>query len=125
MIFSYVNWTIKTTQRRILQGGDKIDVTASLIYCKQVYATCFDLYLGHHLVNSIKHKLSFLNLVALIWIHIMQFFVVVIITEQTLKNARQFIINQNYCFCGLFPSSSILENRKHNVSETGSVSVFR
>jgi hypothetical protein len=26
---------------------------------------------------------------------------------------------------GLFPSSSILENRKHDVSETGSVSVLR
>jgi hypothetical protein len=32
---------------------------------------------------------------------------------------------QNYCVFGLFPSSGILENRKHDVSETGSVSVFR
>jgi hypothetical protein len=30
---------------------------------------------------------------------------------------------QNYCIFGLFPSSGILENRKH-VSETGSVSVL-
>jgi hypothetical protein len=44
-----------------------------LVYCKQVYATCFDIYLGHHWANSIKHKQSYLNLVALIWIHIMQF----------------------------------------------------
>jgi hypothetical protein len=31
----------------------------------------------------------------------------------------------NYWFLGLFPSSSIVENRKHDVSETGSVSVLR
>jgi hypothetical protein len=31
---------------------------------------------------------------------------------------------QNYWVFGLFPSSSILENRKHDVSETGSVSVL-
>jgi hypothetical protein len=29
---------------------------------------------------------------------------------------------QNYWYFGLFPSSGILENRKHDVSETGSVS---
>jgi hypothetical protein len=44
-----------------------------LIYCKQMYATYFDLYLSHHQVNPTKRKLSYLNLVALIWIHIMQF----------------------------------------------------
>jgi hypothetical protein len=32
---------------------------------------------------------------------------------------------QNYWVFGLFPSSGILENRKHDVSETGSVSVLR
>jgi hypothetical protein len=32
---------------------------------------------------------------------------------------------QNYWVFGLFPSSRIVENRKHDVSETGSVSVFR
>jgi hypothetical protein len=32
---------------------------------------------------------------------------------------------QNYWVFGLSPSSSILENRKHDVSETGSVSVLR
>jgi hypothetical protein len=32
---------------------------------------------------------------------------------------------QNYMGFGLFPSSGILETRKHNVSETGSVSVLR
>jgi hypothetical protein len=32
---------------------------------------------------------------------------------------------QNYWVFGLFPSSCILENRKHDVSETGSVSVVR
>jgi hypothetical protein len=31
---------------------------------------------------------------------------------------------QNYWVFGLFPSSSILENRKHNISETGSLSVL-
>jgi hypothetical protein len=33
-------------------------------------ATCFVLFIGHHQACSIKHKLSFLNLDALIWIHI-------------------------------------------------------
>jgi hypothetical protein len=51
-----------------------------VFYCKQVYATCFDLYLGHHQANSMKHKLSYLNLVALIRIHIMQFIFVVVNT---------------------------------------------
>jgi hypothetical protein len=32
---------------------------------------------------------------------------------------------QNYWIFGLFPSSGILENRKHDVSETGSVSILR
>jgi hypothetical protein len=31
----------------------------------------------------------------------------------------------DYWVFGLFPSSGILENRKHDVSETGSVSVLR
>jgi hypothetical protein len=33
--------------------------------------------------------------------------------------------NQNYWDFGLSPSSGILGNRKHDVSETGSVSVLR
>jgi hypothetical protein len=52
-------------------------------YFKQVYATCFDLYLGHHQANSIKHKLSYLNLVATL-----SKFLVVIIAEYTLKNVN-------------------------------------
>jgi hypothetical protein len=32
---------------------------------------------------------------------------------------------QNYWVFGLFPSSGILENRKHDVSETRSVSVLK
>jgi hypothetical protein len=32
---------------------------------------------------------------------------------------------QNYWVFGLYPSSGILETRKHDVSETGSVSVLR
>jgi hypothetical protein len=32
---------------------------------------------------------------------------------------------QNYWSFGLFPSSGILGNREHDVSETGFVSVFR
>jgi hypothetical protein len=34
-------------------------------------------------------------------------------------------VTQSYWVLGLFPSSGILENRKHDVSETGSVSVIR
>jgi hypothetical protein len=56
-----------------------------LVYFKQVYSVCFDLYLYHHQANSIKHELSFLNLVTLI----MQIFlIVVIISECTLKNVH-------------------------------------
>jgi hypothetical protein len=32
---------------------------------------------------------------------------------------------QNYCVFGLCPSSGVLETRKHDVSETGSVSVLK
>jgi hypothetical protein len=32
---------------------------------------------------------------------------------------------QDYCFFFTFPLSGILETRKHDVSETGSVSVLR
>jgi hypothetical protein len=32
---------------------------------------------------------------------------------------------QNYWGVGLFPSSNMVENRKHDVSETGSVSVLK
>jgi hypothetical protein len=32
-----------------------------------------------------------------------------------------FMCNQNYWVCGLFPSSSLLGTRKHDISETGSV----
>jgi hypothetical protein len=35
------------------------------------------------------------------------------------------IINQNYWVFGLFPSSGILDTRKHDVLETGCVSVLR
>jgi hypothetical protein len=35
------------------------------------------------------------------------------------------IVSQNNCVSVLYPSSSILNTRKRNVSETGSVSVFR
>jgi hypothetical protein len=58
------------------------------VYRKQTYATCFDLYLGHHQTNFVKHKLSYLNLAVLIWIHVMQFLVVVLVGEYTLKNAN-------------------------------------
>jgi hypothetical protein len=33
--------------------------------------------------------------------------------------------NQNYWVFGLFPSSGIVGNRKHNISETVSVSILR
>jgi hypothetical protein len=32
---------------------------------------------------------------------------------------------QNYWVCGFYPSFGILATRKHNVSETGSVSILR
>jgi hypothetical protein len=35
------------------------------------------------------------------------------------------IIFQNFWVFGLFPSAEILESRRHDVSETGSVSVLR
>jgi hypothetical protein len=41
------------------------------------------------------------------------------------KCFRQEYFSQNYWVFGLFASSGILENRKHDVSETGSVSVLR
>jgi hypothetical protein len=44
--------------------------------------------LGHHQEKSIKHKLSYLNLVDLLWIHIIQFFVFVILSEYTLRNLK-------------------------------------
>jgi hypothetical protein len=41
------------------------------------------------------------------------------------NNADQLHNTQNYWVFGLSPSSGIIETRKHDVSETGSVSVFR
>jgi hypothetical protein len=67
------------------KGRDKIVIVVSLVYCKQVYATCSDPYLGYHQVSPIKHKLSYFNLVALIWIYIVQFFVALIISKCALK----------------------------------------
>jgi hypothetical protein len=73
-VVSYVNLDRQHNTKDVLLAETKIDVMVSLlVYCKQVYATCFDLYLGHHQANSIKHKLIYLNLVTLLWIHIMQF----------------------------------------------------
>jgi hypothetical protein len=57
-----------------------------------------------------------------------------IIYENTLKHVLNSNLNfkyetetstQNYWVFGLFPSSGILGSRKHDVSETGSVSVLR
>jgi hypothetical protein len=39
--------------------------------------------------------------------------------------AKELKETQNYWVFGLFPSSGILENRKHDVSETGTLSVLR
>jgi hypothetical protein len=41
------------------------------------------------------------------------------------KRTKRHGDTQNYWGFGLFPSSGILRNRKHDVSETGSVSVLR
>jgi hypothetical protein len=43
----------------------------------------------------------------------------------TRKGSDEGINAQNYCVFGLFPSSGILETRKHDLSETGSVAVLR
>jgi hypothetical protein len=45
------------------------------------------------------------------------------VTEK--QEAKTETIEINYWGIGLFPSSGILGNRKHDVSETGSVSVLR
>jgi hypothetical protein len=46
--------------------------------------------------------------------------------EEYYKVLTMVYTTQNYCFFFLlFPSSGILETRKHDVSETGSVSVLR
>jgi hypothetical protein len=52
-------------------------------------------YLGHHQVNSIKQKPSYLNLLALIWAHIVQPLVVAIISEYILTNVNNIYTNQN------------------------------
>jgi hypothetical protein len=46
-------------------------------------------------------------------------------TDLLKQNEMTTIIFQNYWIFLLFPSSGILENRKHDVSETGSVSVLK
>jgi hypothetical protein len=38
---------------------------------------------------------------------------------------EEYCRTQDYCFFWTFPSSGILETRKHDVSGTGSVSVLR
>jgi hypothetical protein len=44
---------------------------------------------------------------------------------EMLESLQRNRMAQNYWVYGLFPSSSILGNRKHDVSENGSVSVLR
>jgi hypothetical protein len=46
-------------------------------------------------------------------------------TSCRLERVQMMYNTQNYWVFGLFPSSGILENRKHDVLETGSVSVLR
>jgi hypothetical protein len=48
---------------------DTFKVSLIRFIVEQVYAKYFELYLVHHQANSIKHKLSYMNLVALIWTH--------------------------------------------------------
>jgi hypothetical protein len=46
--------------------------------------------------------------------------------KEMLKIEREYwMVCENYWVFGLFPSSGILETRKHDVSGTGSVSAFR
>jgi hypothetical protein len=50
-----------------------------------------------------------------------------IVRRLTFTEARAVLshMNEHYEFSGLFSSSGILNTRKHNVSETGSVSILR
>jgi hypothetical protein len=46
-------------------------------------------------------------------------------TSLNFRGERNYVMERNYWGFGLFPSFGILENRKHDVSESGSVSVLR
>jgi hypothetical protein len=50
---------------------------------------------------------------------------VLVTSSSGVSNSSSSSSSQNYLVFGLCPSSGILEARKHNVSETGSVSVLR
>jgi hypothetical protein len=63
-------------------------LSKTFVYCKQVYATHSDLYLDHHQVNSIKHKLNYLNIVFPNMDPYYENFVVVIISEYALKKCK-------------------------------------
>jgi hypothetical protein len=56
-MYSIIKWIRASTRHKekYLQGGDKIDVFLLFVHCKQVYAICFDFYLGHQ-ANSMKRK---------------------------------------------------------------------
>jgi hypothetical protein len=47
------------------------------------------------------------------------------IRENIKISAEESLGSQNYCVFGLFPLASIPENRKHDILETRSVSIFR
>jgi hypothetical protein len=47
------------------------------------------------------------------------------VRENVKISAKESLGSQNYWVFGLFPSSSIVENRKHDVSKAGSVSILR
>jgi hypothetical protein len=51
---------------------------------------------------------------------------IILCDMRTLEEVLTMVYNtQNYWVFGPFPSSGIVENRKHDVSKTGSVSVLR
>lgn len=60
-----------------------------LIYCKQGYAACFDFYLGRHQASSMKYELSYMNLFAIIWIHIMQILWLWLLANMSKKNINK------------------------------------
>jgi hypothetical protein len=75
----------------------------------------------------ILNKFSVLNIVNLKRLQAcLERHVLVSVREQfAINNLTSNMITQNYWVSGLCPSTGILGTRKHNVSETGSVSFLR
>jgi hypothetical protein len=77
-------------------------------------------------MKLIETQLSFIKFLQVIEVKKFTKFISVDIHFTPLQNLVNFMLQiQNYLVFGLFPLSGILQNRKHDVSETGSVSVLR